>query len=259
MIYLRPLTLSTLVAAATAMAANVNIRYMPLGDSITDDVGWRSKLWEKLQGTEFASVNFVGSSTHDRNCTDAKYDRNHEGHSGFLAVEIAKQNQLEAWLKANPADVITMHLGTNDIVHLTLTSDIIAAYTKMVATMRSSNPRMKIVVRSCFLRHLLCFLHTYSSQVAQILPIDLGGAYNEHIQELNAAIPPWAKSLTQTKSPIWVVDQYTRVVSSDLRDGVHPSDSGDEKMMNVWYPALVQAFAAVKAEKSARREMGFEA
>jgi hypothetical protein len=54
------------------------------------------------------------------------------------------------------------------------------------------------------------------------------------------------------------VDQYTGIVSSDLRDGVHPSDGGDEKMMNVWYPALVQAFAAVKAEKSARREMGFE-
>ncbi|EAT77985.1 hypothetical protein HBI56_191010 [Parastagonospora nodorum] len=240
MIYLQPLILSTLAATATAMAADINIRYMPFGDSITDDVCWRFKLWERLQGTEFASVSFVGSSTHDRNCTDTKYDRNHEGHSGFLAVEIAKQNQLEGWLKANPADVITMHLGTNDIVHMTLTSDIIAAYTKLVATMRSCNPRMKIVV-------------------AQILPVDLGGAYNAHIQELNAAIPSWAKSLNQTKSPIWVVDQYTGIVSSDLRDGVHPSDSGDEKMMNVWYPALMQAFMAVKAEKSARREIGFEA
>lgn len=164
MIYLKPLILSTLVVTATAMATNGNIRYMPFGDSITDDVCWRAKLWEKLQGTEFASVNFVGSSTHDRNCTDAKYDRNHEGHSGFLAVEIAKQNQLEGWLKANPADVITMHLGTNDIVHLTLTSDIIAAYTKLVATMRSSNPRMKIVVRSCSLiRRFISFTHLLST------------------------------------------------------------------------------------------------
>jgi hypothetical protein len=65
--------------------------------------------------------------------------------------------------------------------------------------------------------------------------------------------------LNQTKSPIWVVDQYTGIASSDLRDGVHPSDSGDEKMMNVWYPALMQAFMAVKVEKSARREIGFEA
>jgi hypothetical protein len=55
------------------------------------------------------------------------------------------------------------------------------------------------------------------------------------------------------------VDQYTGFSSSDLRDGIHPNDSGDTKMSNIWYPAVVKAFAAAKADKSAKREVEFEA
>jgi hypothetical protein len=120
---------------------------MPFGDSITEIVCWRSKLWNKLQTTEWASVDFVGSGRNENNCRDTRYDRDNEGHSGFLAINIANQNQLDGWLRQNPADVITMHLGTNDIVQQNkAVTDIIAAFTKLVATMRTHNPRMKIVV-----------------------------------------------------------------------------------------------------------------
>lgn len=52
------------------------------------------------------------------------------------------------WLQRNPADVITMHLGTNDVVRQDTTVDqIIAAFTKMVQQMRDSNPKIKIIVR----------------------------------------------------------------------------------------------------------------
>jgi lysophospholipase L1-like esterase len=148
MVTLKALTLSLLVAATTAQQ-NATIRYMPFGDSITEIICWRSKLWNKLQTTEWASINFVGSGRTENNCRDTKYDRDNEGHSGFLAIDIANKNQLEGWLKTNPADVITMHLGTNDIVQQSkATTDIIKAFDKLVATMRASNPRMKIVVCS---------------------------------------------------------------------------------------------------------------
>jgi lysophospholipase L1-like esterase len=103
-------------------------------------------------------------------------------------------------------------------------------------------------------------------QVAQIIPIGLSGTYNNKIQELNKAIVPWAQGLNTTASPIWVVDQYTGFSgTSDLRDGVHPNDAGDVKMANVWYPALVTALAAAKADKvtaleaEVKREIEFEA
>jgi hypothetical protein len=53
------------------------------------------------------------------------------------------------------------------------TADIIAAFTRLVTTMRTSNPRMKIIV-------------------AQIIPLGIGN-YNAKVQDLNKAIMPWAQ------------------------------------------------------------------
>tara|TARA_R110002003_G_scaffold143_15_gene13299 strand:+ start:1556 stop:2386 length:831 start_codon:yes stop_codon:yes gene_type:complete len=273
--------ITALVLAALAVSAsaqNSTLRYMPFGDSITEVVCWRSKLWTKLlQSTEWASVNFVGSGRTENNCKDATYDRDNEGHSGFLAIDIAAKNQLDGWLKTNPADVITMHLGTNDIVQQNKpVAEILAAFTKLVATMRASNARMKIVVCYVLLfqRHVSAYptlpypypasplsnIHIPThpcnppnpahQQVAQIIPIGIG-SYNTQIQALNAAIPAWARGLNSTASPIWVVDQYAGFnAATDLRDGVHPNDAGDVKMLNVWYPAVVRALEAARAERA---------
>ncbi|RYN19973.1 hypothetical protein AA0112_g10915 [Alternaria arborescens] len=254
MVSLKCLSAVALLAIASAQSTNntTPIRYMPFGDSITEIVCWRSKLWQRLRTTEWANVNFVGSGKTENNCRDTTYDRDNEGHSGhyahirnalekqtdsvnrtlgFLAIDIANKNQLDGWLKTNPADVITMHLGTNDIVQQNkAVTDIIAAFTKLVGTMRTSNPKMKIIV-------------------AQIIPLGIGN-YNGKVQELNRAIVPWAQGLNTTQSPIWVVDQYTGFSgSADLRDGVHPNDSGDVKMANVWYPAVVRAFEAARNDR----------
>ncbi|KAF2850184.1 carbohydrate esterase family 3 protein [Plenodomus tracheiphilus IPT5] len=217
--------------AATSMAqsANTTIRYMPFGDSITEIVCWRAKLWDKLQATPFATVNFVGSGKTENNCRNTRYDQDNEGHSGFLAIDIANKGQMDGWLRTNPADVITMHLGTNDIVQQNkATADIIAAFTKLVSSMRNSNSRMKIV----------------------IIPLGIGN-YNSKVQDLNRAIIPWAQALNKTESPIWVVDQYTGFSgSADLRDGVHPNDSGDVKMTNLWFPAITRAFEEASKDKA---------
>ncbi|KAI4941208.1 hypothetical protein J4E91_010898 [Alternaria rosae] len=227
------LSFTALLTTASAQTTNTTIRYMPFGDSITEIICWRSKLWQRLQTTPFNSstVNFVGSGKTENNCRDTTYDRDNEGHSGFLAIDIANKGQLDGWLKTNPADVITMHLGTNDIVQQNkAVADIIKAFGTLVGSMRGANPRMKIVV-------------------AQIIPMGFG-SYNTKIQDLNRAIVPWAQGLNTTESPIWVVDQYTGFSgTADLRDGIHPNDSGDVKMANVWFPAVVRAFEAVRADR----------
>jgi lysophospholipase L1-like esterase len=147
------LAITLLLTATSAQSPNTTtpIRYMPFGDSITEIVCWRSKLWQRLQSTEWASVNFVGSGKTENNCRDTKYDRDNEGHSGFLAIDIANKGQLDGWLRTNPADVITMHLGTNDIVQQNkAVGDIIVAFDKLVASMRTANPKMKIIVSRRF-------------------------------------------------------------------------------------------------------------
>ena len=88
-------------------------------------------------------------------------------------------------------------------------------------------------------------------QVAQIIPLGMGN-FNSKVQQLNAAIIPWAQQQNKTESPIWVVDQYTGFSGTgDNRDGVHPNDAGDTKMMNIWYPAIIRAFEAARADKAA--------
>jgi lysophospholipase L1-like esterase len=141
-----PLLLTTLAAGAAAQTAT-GLKYMPFGDSITEIICWRAKLWDKLQTTEWSTVDFVGSGKTENNCRNTKYDRDNEGHSGFLAINIASQKQLVGWLQKNPADVISMHLGTNDIVQQSKNvNDIIAAFTTLVGQMRDHNPKIKIVV-----------------------------------------------------------------------------------------------------------------
>lgn len=66
------------------------------------------------------------------------------------------------------------------------------------------------------------------------------------MQELNEEIPIWAKSRNLTESPIWVVDQWTGFDGEkDLFDGLHPSESGDMKISDKFYPAILQAVGSV--------------
>ncbi len=99
-----------------ADSAYSQVRIMPLGDSITegvlgssDDTGYRRALYLSLTAAGH-SVNFVGSLA---NGTPTDFDRDHEGHSGWRADQI--RNNISSWLTTNPADIILLHIGTNDI------------------------------------------------------------------------------------------------------------------------------------------------
>ena len=140
---------SAIIATALAQGTAPTIRYMPFGDSIAEIVCWRGQLWTQLQEAGYKNVDFVGSGKQQNpsGCKISNYDKDNEGHSGFLAINIANAKQLVGWLKTNPADIITMHLGTNDIVQQSKkTDDIIAAFSTLVQQMRDSNPKIKIIV-----------------------------------------------------------------------------------------------------------------
>jgi lysophospholipase L1-like esterase len=206
-------------------AATGPVRIMPLGDSITAGPGcWRAMLWHQLQTSGYTNIDFVGSVA-DGGCNYGyTYDGDNEGHGGYAATGIADNNQLPPWLDAARPDIVLMHLGTNDMWGGTIpTSTILAAYTKLVDQMRASNPAMKIVV-------------------AQIIPMNPPSCPTcaAGVVALDNAIPSWAAGLSTAQSPIVVVDQWTGfdTVADTVGDGVHPNDSGFQKMANRWYPAL---------------------
>jgi lysophospholipase L1-like esterase len=197
------------------------VRVMPLGDSITGSPGcWRALLWQKLQQAGHTEVDFVGTLP-AQGC-GFTYDGENEGHGGFLATTVADQNQLPGWLAATDPDVVLMHFGTNDVWSAKSPATILAAFTKLVGQMRASNPAMKILV-------------------AQILPMNPSSCPEcaQRVIDLNAAIPAWAAATTTATSPVTVVDQWTGFsTATDTGDGVHPDDSGSQKIADRWYPAL---------------------
>ena len=219
------------LVARPAESAAVPVRIMPLGDSITGGPGcWRALLWDRLQRTGFTNIDFVGTLP-GGGCSVA-HDGDNEGHGGFQAVGIANQNQLPGWLAATRPDVVLMHLGTNDVWNNVATANIIAAYGTLVDQMRASNPTMKILV-------------------AKIIPMTPSGCTwcPPGVTALNNAIPEWAAARSTAQSPITVVDQFTGfdTVADTNGDGVHPDDSGFQKMSDRWYPALTDVLGGIAA------------
>ncbi|MCD4689947.1 hypothetical protein K8S17_00635, partial [bacterium] len=107
-------TLAVLMAvASTAIAATA---IMPLGDSITDgaagstdNTGYRRPLFLQLEAGGY-DVDFVGSLIGG---IPTDFDRDHEGHGGWHANQI--RDNIYNWLVSTPADIVILHIGTNDV------------------------------------------------------------------------------------------------------------------------------------------------
>jgi lysophospholipase L1-like esterase len=221
--------LALVTAVPTAHAQPEPVRIMPLGDSITGSPGcWRSLLWNRLQDTGHTGIDFVGTLP-PQGC-GVPHDGDNEGHGGALVTNVADQNQLPGWLSATDPDIVLMHFGTNDVWSARSTSTVLAAYGTLVDQMRASNPTMRVLV-------------------AQIIPMDPSRSCAEcadRVVALNAAIPGWAAGKSTPQSPVTVVDQWTGFsAATDTYDGVHPNDSGIQKISDRWYPALADLLDGV--------------
>jgi mannan endo-1,4-beta-mannosidase len=223
-------------AASAPASAPAPARIMALGDSITGSPGcWRALLWRHLRDTGHTDIDFVGTLP-AQGC-GFTYDGENEGHGGFLATGIVRDNQLPGWLSATRPDIVLMHLGTNDVWNNISATAILDAYTALLRQMRASNPNMKVIV-------------------AQIIPMNPSNctACGQRVVALNNAIPGWATANSTAASPITVVDQWTGFnTATDTSDGVHPNSStGIQKIEARWYPAVVAALGSSPAATGLR-------
>ena len=201
------------------------IKIMPLGDSITGNPGcWRSILWNRLQSAGYTNIDFVGTLNNQNDCgTTTTFDGDNEGHGGYLATNIASQNQLPPWLAATNPDIVMVQLGTNDVWNNIAPATILASFGVLIDQMRANNPNVRVIV-------------------AQILPMNPSGCADcpQRVINFNAAIPAWAAAKSTAQSPVSVVDLWTGFdVAVDTGDGVHPNaTTGFQKVSNSWYPAI---------------------
>ncbi|MER3432686.1 MAG: cellulose-binding protein [Leptolyngbya sp. ERB_1_1] len=200
--------------------ATSGTRIMPLGDSITQadrsHNSYRRPLWLKLQAAGY-DVNFVGSTRSNYLGTAPKsdFDQDHEGHWGWRADEILAQ--IDRWSEAAKPEIVLIHLGTNDILSGESFDSTIVELRKIIQIMRQRNPRLKILI-------------------AQLIPSLNSEALT---QQFNQQIAALARSTNTQESPLIVVDQFSGFnVQQDTYDGLHPNESGEQKMANRWFQTL---------------------
>ncbi|KAI0380032.1 carbohydrate esterase family 3 protein [Hypomontagnella monticulosa] len=200
------------VYLANMAFAQSKLKIMPLGDSITEITCWRAKLWNDLRASNLTDrIEFVGSLNNTQACdiADEEFSKqHHEGHTGYLAIDIA-YDHIETWINATTPDIVMFMLGTDDIARGRRIEDVIEAYTSMVGTMRKYNNETKIII-----------------DTVVPLPTNM-----EPVEKLNGMIPDWAVQQNTTNSPIYINDIYP-FPTSFLRDGIHPNDAGEVQIAN---------------------------
>jgi hypothetical protein len=224
-----------------------NPRIMPLGDSTTAAICYRSHLAQMLNSAG-KTYNFIGSRKGDPGCSFTNYDQDNEGHGGYIVTDILKtagtgvrpggadandpyvsdSRDLATWFDNRPADIVLMHFGTNDVWNNKTPASILNAYTAILNKLRMVNPNVRVLV-------------------AQITSLQPSGCSDcpTRVQTLNGMIPGWATANSMTTSPITVVDQNTgfnAAMGMDTVDGVHANDAGSIKIATQWFNALAPLF-----------------
>ncbi len=200
------------------------IKILPLGDSITDSIdgnpSYRRSLWHQLNSAGYA-VDFVGRPNYRHTTVSDElldYDLDHEGHTGWEANQI--ENNISSWLKEFTADIVLLHIGTNDLERGEVVSDTInetlAEIDSIINKLRAHNSSVIILL-------------------AKIIPMR-----NYDTVVFNSKIDAFVSARTTTTSPIVVVDQYTGFDAiADTYDNYHPNAAGESKMARKWFQALL--------------------
>jgi len=184
---------------------------MPLGDSTTASICYRSYLWQMLTAAGHTQFDFVGTRRGNPGCTFSAYDQDNEGHGGYVVSDVLKaagtgvrpggadttdpfvsdSRDLATWFDGHPADVVIMHFGTNDVWNSAVISSqrvqtILMAYDAILARLAPPNsPNVRLLV----------------AQITPLAPGWLRHLHGERARALDDLIPGWASANTRPESP----------------------------------------------------------
>ena len=208
------------VAATSAPAtaeSNGGTRVMPLGDSITEGIGYpggggyRVGLWQRLAHGGY-TTDFVGSGF---NGPSSLWDHDHEGHSGWRIDQI--DANVVNWVRTYQPRTVLLHIGTNDISQNRDLANAPNRLAGVIDKITSTSPQTDVFV-------------------ATLIPISWG---DSQVRSFNSAIPGIVSSRANAGKRVHLVDMYRALSTGDLSDGVHPNQSGYDKMAAAWYNALL--------------------
>jgi hypothetical protein len=212
---------------------------MPLGDSITtgdfslpsspdsEQVGYRRKLYLDLEGlSPNYGINFVGSNSNGS--TD--HDKDNEGHGGGCATGPCSYDVIDTnivgWLSANPADIVLLHIGINDINQRGDTSATgVTNILNAIDTWEAANYPVTVL-----LAKIIDDVPNYQTELNVT-------AFNNNLVSMLAG---------RSNDRVILVDMHDGAgilygsgsPGPDMYDNVHPNLSGYEKMAAKWLMEL---------------------
>ncbi len=246
--------------------AVVPVRVMPLGDSLTEGVesdsdasgnpdldtpamnirtGYRKRLFDLLNNSGY-SFDFVGSQTDAGFASFADFQ--HQGHPGYTDAEISgiadpngsNSNEFNPntdgvyrWLSSNPADLILLHAGTNN-VNVRTSSVFMERILDEIDRWESDNSA------------------SVTTMVAKI--IDKGERGNDdpnpnnNVETYNSNVQGLVNNRISQGDNLVLVDMYSAVPSSllDPFDKTHLTPSGYQAMAEGWKDSIDNASAIAK-------------
>jgi hypothetical protein len=204
------------------------VRIMPLGDSITyddahayyDSAGndikpagerkaYRSYLAYDLNDAGI-SYDFVGSQSAGYSI-EPPFDPDNEGHPGWTSNQIA--DNVYNFLTGNPADVILLHIGTND--HSNSIEGVKRIISEIKRFESDHNMNIKVFVALIINRRF----------------------HDSTIDSFNTNLQAYLGSLGD--SSIIGVDMRNMLTGSDYLENTHPNESGYKKMADRWFATIV--------------------
>jgi len=257
------------IAESNPAACTVPVRIMPLGNSITkgtgtchesdppdplDELYWnctgyRPYLWSSLVNDGY-DVDFVGSQgTQFQDDYDGDpypyHDNDHEGH-GSYSIDEVRDNLYGSglnWLGNYPADVILLHIGTNDIE----SQDVPGIVTEVGQILDKVDQYE--VDNNTQITVILARIINYSD------PFSESGL---KVTQFNNALQVLANARIAAGDKIKVVDMESALIyPDDLSDTAHPNGAGYFKMAEVWKAALdVVLSCAVDDTKVVKEDSG---
>jgi len=190
-------------------------------------------------------VDFVGSNNSGTSYGTSGFDTDHEGHGGQTSEFI--KNNIGTWLTLHPADIILLHIGTNDGGISTPIGTSVENVNAILNTIFSKNPNAKV-----FVARIIESRRSHQHGGGIVSPENPLGLWRT--KDFNDAIENMINNHPQS-SNIRVVDmengaglEYDVVGfphdmqpyhSKGNRYDFHPNTNGFEKIAQKWFDDMV--------------------
>ncbi len=218
---------------SVSLYAGKTVRLMPLGDSITEGgsngnsqpdqnasfIAYRGQLWTKLHDAgytmDFVGSNYGGQDYKDNN--DSTFDIDHEGHDGWKADQI--DAQVTGFLNTNPADVVLLHIGTNDLNGGESIASTVTDVENILNKIKANNSDPSVIIARIINRQ----------------------THDADTSTFNTDLNTMVQTRISNGDDIMIVDMENGAgidYMTDMHDELHPNQTGYGKMADLWLSAL---------------------